>query len=76
LKSKENNAGFEANLAAMEELVKKMEAGGLSLAETMACYEAGIKLSGVLKAELEKAEKRLMLLKDGKITPADDKYDV
>jgi len=60
----------------MEELVKKMEAGGLSLSETMACYEAGVKLSVILKAELEKAESRLEQLKDGKILPADDNRDL
>lgn len=76
MKSKNNASTFESNLAALEELVNKMEAGGLSLAETMACYEAGIKLSNALKAELGKAESRLMQLKDGHIIEAEENRDI
>jgi exodeoxyribonuclease VII small subunit len=59
---------FEAVLKRLEEIVEKMESGGLSLEESMALYEEGIKKSEKLNAMLSEARDRVMKLvtdKDG-----------
>ena len=61
---------FEKSLAELEKIVEKMEEGGLSLNESLALFERGVKLARFLREELDKAEKKIaILLKDanGKI---------
>lgn len=57
---------FEERLAALETLVKEMEAGGMPLADTIKHYDAGQKLAESLKKELELAEERLTVLPESK----------
>ncbi|MYA18539.1 MAG: exodeoxyribonuclease VII small subunit, partial [Gammaproteobacteria bacterium] len=49
---------FEAALAELEELVGKMEAGSLSLEESLAAFERGIKLTRECQSALRSAEMR------------------
>lgn len=56
---------FEKALEDLEKIVEKLEKGGLSLSESLALFEKGIKLARFLREELEKAEKKVsILLKD------------
>lgn len=58
---------FEKALADLESIVQKLEKGGLSLNESMALFEKGVKLAKYLREELGKAEKKVeVLLKDEK----------
>jgi exodeoxyribonuclease VII small subunit len=58
---------FEKALADLEKIVAKMEEGGLSLNESLALFEKGVKLARFLRGELDKAEKKIeILLKDEK----------
>jgi exodeoxyribonuclease VII small subunit len=58
---------FEKSLAELEQIVEKMEEGGLSLNESLALFEKGVKLARFLREELDKAEKKIaILLKDEK----------
>lgn len=58
---------FEKSMAELEEIVEKMDKGGLSLNESLALFEKGIKLARFLREELDKAEKKItILLKDEK----------
>ena len=58
---------FEKALAELEDIVEKMEKGGLALNESLALFEKGIKLSRFLRGELGKAEKKIdILIKDEK----------
>jgi exodeoxyribonuclease VII small subunit len=57
-------ADFEASLDALEQLVGKMEAGGMSLEESLAAYERGVGLYRRCQAALEQAELRVRLLSD------------
>lgn len=50
---------FEQALDRLESLVKAMEAGGLTLEETLKRYEEGMALAQALKGQLEKAQSRL-----------------
>ena len=56
---------FEKALADLEGIVQKLEKGGLSLNESLALFEKGVKLAKYLREELGKAEKKVeILLKD------------
>ena len=57
-------------------LCKKLEEGGLTLDESLAHFEKGIKLARFLRGELEKAEKRIeILLKDEKGEIKEEPFD-
>jgi exodeoxyribonuclease VII small subunit len=61
------NTGFEKALADLEEVVAKLEKGGTPLNESLAFFEKGVKLARFLRAELDKAERKVeILLKDEK----------
>ena len=53
-------------LGALEELVNRMEAGGMTLADTLKAYESGVKLSESLKKDLTAAQERLIILRGDK----------
>ena len=56
---------FEKALADLENIVSKLEEGGLSLNESLSLFENGVKRAKFLREELEKAEKKTeILLKD------------
>jgi exodeoxyribonuclease VII small subunit len=57
-------AKFEDNLTALESVVERLELGDLSLEDSVRLFEAGVKLSGACKAELDGAEGRIQLLID------------
>lgn len=61
------NLTFEKALAELEQIVAKLEKGGLSLNESLALFEKGVKMSRFLRSELDKAERKVeILLKDEK----------
>jgi exodeoxyribonuclease VII small subunit len=61
------NLTFEKALAELEQIVAKLEKGALSLNESLALFEKGVKLSRFLRSELDKAERKVeILLKDEK----------
>jgi exodeoxyribonuclease VII small subunit len=53
---------FEAALAELDALVKKLEDGDLSLEQSLALYERGVQLSRFCHAQLEAAERRIEIL--------------
>ena len=57
--------GFEAQLAALEQLIDGMESGGLSLEESLSRNEEGVKLLASLEKELAQAKQRLTVLRKG-----------
>ncbi|HLO25084.1 MAG TPA: exodeoxyribonuclease VII small subunit [Geobacteraceae bacterium] len=66
---------FETALKKLEEVVKKLEGGELSLDESLKAFEEGVKLAAFCSRKLDEAEKRVELLvrqKDG--TFARDKF--
>lgn len=62
---KKTEAGFEKKLEALEELVARMEEGGMQLEQLMRSYEEGMALARSLNDELDAAQARLQVLKDG-----------
>jgi exodeoxyribonuclease VII small subunit len=56
---------FEDALSRLEEIVRKMESGDLSLDESLKVFEEGIKLVRICSKKLEEAERRIeILIKD------------
>lgn len=62
---------FEAAIAELESIVKKLEEGDLPLEQSLALYERGIQLSRFCHARLEAAERRIEILSErGDVKPA------
>ena len=56
---------FEEALERLEEIVKKIEAGDMTLEESLETFEEGIKLSRLCSKKLDEAERKVeILLKD------------
>lgn len=56
---------FEASLARLEEIVKKLETGDLPLEQSLKLFEEGVKLARACNKRLEEAERKVeVLLKD------------
>lgn len=53
---------FEKALKDLEQVVEKLEKGGLSLSESLSLFEKGVKLARFLREELSKAEKKVEVL--------------
>ena len=53
---------FEAALAELEALVRKMEDGSLTLEESLKAFERGVKLTRICQAALQAAELRVKAL--------------
>ena len=53
---------FETSLKRLEEIVKKLETGELSLDSALQLFEEGIKLSRFCHTKLEEAERRVEIL--------------
>jgi len=62
---------FEAAIAELDGIVKKLEEGDLALEQSLALYERGVQLSRFCHARLEDAERRIEILTDrGELKPA------
>ena len=62
---------FEAAIAELETIVKKLEDGDLALEQSLALYERGVQLSRFCHARLEEAERRIEILNErGELKPA------
>jgi exodeoxyribonuclease VII small subunit len=62
---------FEAAIAELEAIVKKLEDGDLPLEKSLELYERGVQLSRFCHARLEDAEKRVEVLNErGDLRPA------
>lgn len=55
-------ASFEDQLAQLEQVVDRLETGGLPLEESVALFEDGMRLSKACKAQLSNAESRIQVL--------------
>jgi exodeoxyribonuclease VII small subunit len=67
---------FEAAIAELETIVKKLEEGDLPLEGSLQLYERGIQLSRFCHARLEEAERRIEILNErGEVKPAPGSLD-
>ena len=56
---KSKNRSFEHSLETLEQLVKKMDSGDLSLEESLASFEQGIQLVRQCQQQLQQAEQKV-----------------
>ncbi len=62
---------FEAAIAELESVVRKLEEGDLALEASLQLYERGVQLSRFCHARLEEAERRIEVLNErGELKPA------
>jgi len=62
---------FEAAIAELETIVKRLEEGDLPLETSLELYERGVHLSRFCHARLEDAERRIEILNErGELKPA------
>ena len=62
---------FEAAIAELESIVKKLEEGDLALEASLQLYERGVHLSRFCHSRLEEAERRIEILNErGQLRPA------
>lgn len=55
---------IEETFEELEELLKRLESGELSLEESFRCYEAGMKLVKSCNEKIDKVEKKIMVLEE------------
>jgi len=68
---------FEAAIAELESIVKKLEDGDIALEQSLALYERGVQLSRFCHARLEDAERRIEILNErGELKPAPSSFAV
>ena len=70
--TKKKAVSFEQSLADLENLVTKMETGDLSLDESLAAFESGVKLTRDCQSMLDEAEQKVQILteKNGELISA------
>jgi exodeoxyribonuclease VII small subunit len=62
---------FEAAIAELEAIVKKLEEGDMALEQSLSLYERGVQLSRFCHGRLEDAERRIEILTErGELKPA------
>jgi exodeoxyribonuclease VII small subunit len=62
---------FEAAIAELETIVKKLEEGDLALESSLELYERGVQLARFCHARLEDAERRIEIVNErGEVRPA------
>jgi len=67
---------FEAAIAELEAIVKKLEDGDLTLEQSLELYERGVRLSRYCHGRLEEAERRIEVLGErGDLQPAPPSLD-
>jgi len=57
--------GFEGSMTELENIVKQLEKGDVTLDESLKLFENGIKLAGKCREMLENAEKKVSVLVSG-----------
>jgi exodeoxyribonuclease VII small subunit len=57
--------GFETAMAELEQIVADMEAGKLSLEDSLAAYKRGAELLSFCRTRLEDAQQQVRVLEDG-----------
>jgi exodeoxyribonuclease VII small subunit len=71
-----NIKDFEAAIAELETVVKKLEDGELTLEQSLELYERGVALSRYCHTRLEHAERRIeVIAENGTLKPAPDGLD-
>ena len=66
---------FESALAELEALVERMEAGDISLEESMKLFERGVTLTNSCQASLKEAEQKVQILLDKRAEATPEEFE-
>jgi exodeoxyribonuclease VII small subunit len=66
---------FEGSLAQLEQLVEQLEAGDLSLENSMEAFEQGVKLTRECQTALKAAEQKVQLLMEKNGEPVAEAFE-
>lgn len=58
-------ASFEEQITKLEDIVSKLEKGDISLDDSLALFEEGVKLTKACREKLDNAEKKVKILVNG-----------
>ena len=61
----EDNIKFEDALSRLQSIVEELERGEMSLEESLAAFEEGIRLSRICSKQLNEAERKIEILTKG-----------
>jgi exodeoxyribonuclease VII small subunit len=61
----QKNVDFESAMAELEQIVANMEAGKLSLEDSLSAYKRGAELLSFCRSRLEDAQQQVSILEDG-----------
>ena len=61
----QKSQGFESAMVELEKIVADMEAGKLSLEDSLAAYKRGAELLSFCRSKLEDAQQQVRVLEDG-----------
>ncbi|MBI3480085.1 MAG: exodeoxyribonuclease VII small subunit [Nitrosomonadales bacterium] len=61
----QKSLGFESAVAELEQIVADMEAGKLSLEDSLAAYQRGAELLSFCRSRLEDAQQQVRVLEEG-----------
>ena len=66
---KNKEFSFEESMTSLENIIKKLESGDLSLDEMIKLYEEGLSLSNFCKLKLDAAEQKIttLITEDGEL---------
>ena len=73
-KENEETIDFEQSLRSLEEIVRKMEQGELTLENSLEAFEEGVRLTRNCQTALQKAEQKVNILvknSDGEFSPTE-----
>ncbi|MEH6549191.1 MAG: exodeoxyribonuclease VII small subunit [Pseudomonadales bacterium] len=62
---------FESSLGELEQIVEQLEQGDLSLEQSLAAFEQGVKLTNLCQDALSKAEQKVQILLANQLEPLD-----
>ena len=63
-KTAKDNISFEAAMSELEAIVQKMEAGGLTLEESLEAYTRGVELPKLCRRRLDAAQAKIQVLQN------------
>lgn len=76
MSNSEKNQTFEESFARLEQIVKALESGNLSLDDSLSAFEEGVRLVNKCNTQLTEAEQKVKILvsgPDGTLEKADFK---
>ena len=62
MSTKKNEVSFEENIKELEQILKQLEGGEVSLEEMLTLFEEGVRRTKECSAQLKSAEQKIMIL--------------